>query len=197
MRKHQHTCRHLQQQLYQKKRQRRSEKNGQVRTLDLGVFKPSGSFTCQHPMSLSLHVCKHATPASSVTSAQGVTQAIDEVWLQDEKKELQAGAKTTCVLTNSLYCMTVDTSTASTEQFWSPLLLAQAMLGTAEAPVSAALLRLCGLHTGTEVDGDADGINLAAPKRRKRTWEEASDGEEADPEVLEAARKEAEMEVDR
>ena len=34
-------------------------------------------------------------------------------------------------------------------------------------------------------------------KRRKRTWEEASDDEGADPEALEAARKEAEMEADR
>ena len=50
---------------------------------------------------------------------------------------------------------------------------------------------------GLELDGNDDGINLAAPKRRKRTWEEASDGEEADPEALEAARKEAEMEADR
>lgn len=55
----------------------------------------------------------------------------------------------------------------------------------------------CYLPAVTETDGDADGINLAAPKRRKRTWEEASDAEEADPEVLEAARKDAEMEADR
>ena len=34
-------------------------------------------------------------------------------------------------------------------------------------------------------------------KRRKRTWEEASDNEDMDPEATEAARKEAEMEADR
>ena len=34
-------------------------------------------------------------------------------------------------------------------------------------------------------------------KRRKRTWEEASDDEDLDPEAAEAARKEAEMEADR
>lgn len=57
---------------------------------------------------------------------------------------------------------------------------------------------MCGpVNPGLELDGNEDGINLAAPKRRKRTWEEASDGEEADPEALEAARKEAEMEADR
>ena len=42
-----------------------------------------------------------------------------------------------------------------------------------------------------------DGLNLAAPKRRKRTWEEASDDEEADPEALEAVRIEAERDADR
>ena len=46
-------------------------------------------------------------------------------------------------------------------------------------------------------DLEEDGVNLAAPKRRKRTWEEASDDEAADPEAVEAARKEAEMEADR
>ena len=46
-------------------------------------------------------------------------------------------------------------------------------------------------------DQEGDGINLAAPKRRKRTWEQASDEEEEDPEAVEAARKEAEMEADR
>ena len=46
-------------------------------------------------------------------------------------------------------------------------------------------------------DLEEDGINLAAPKRRKRTWEEASDKEDADPEAMEAAQKEAEMEADR
>ncbi|DBA85647.1 TPA: hypothetical protein ACH3X1_005222 [Trebouxia sp. C0004] len=46
-------------------------------------------------------------------------------------------------------------------------------------------------------DQEDDGINLAAPKRRKRTWEQASDEEDEDPEAVEAARKEAEMEADR
>lgn len=46
-------------------------------------------------------------------------------------------------------------------------------------------------------DQEGDGINLAAPKRRKRTWEQASDEEDEDPEAVEAARKEAEMEADR
>ena len=51
-------------------------------------------------------------------------------------------------------------------------------------------------HAATD-DVEEDGVNLAAPKRRKRTWEEASDDEAADPEAVEAARKEAEMEADR
>ncbi len=46
-------------------------------------------------------------------------------------------------------------------------------------------------------DLEEDGINLAAPKRRKRTWEQASDEEDVDPEAAEAAHKEAEMEADR
>ena len=46
-------------------------------------------------------------------------------------------------------------------------------------------------------DLEEDGINLAAPKRRKRTWEEVSDEEEVDPEAAEAALKQAEMDADR
>ncbi len=55
---------------------------------------------------------------------------------------------------------------------------------------------LCGCDAAAE-DQEGDGINLAAPKRRKRTWEQASDEEDEDPEAVEAARKEAEMEADR
>lgn len=69
------------------------------------------------------------------------------------------------------------------------------------APTTAALpkkknKKLKKDKTATD-DVEEDGVNLAAPKRRKRTWEEASDDEAADPEALEAARKEAEMEADR
>ena len=46
-------------------------------------------------------------------------------------------------------------------------------------------------------DPGEDGGAVLTTKRRKRTWEEASDDEGADPEAVEAARKEAEMETDR
>lgn len=46
-------------------------------------------------------------------------------------------------------------------------------------------------------DTGEDGGAFIPTKRRKRTWEEASDDEGADPEATETARKEAEMEADR
>ena len=46
-------------------------------------------------------------------------------------------------------------------------------------------------------DTGEDGADVVSTKRRKRTWEEASDDEDMDPEAAEAARKEAEMEADR
>ena len=55
---------------------------------------------------------------------------------------------------------------------------------------------MCDYNAAAE-DQEGDGINLAAPKRRKRTWEQASDEEDEDPEAVEAAQKEAEMEADR
>lgn len=52
------------------------------------------------------------------------------------------------------------------------------------------------LRNAADDTGD-DGGAVPTTKRRKRTWEEASDDEGADPEAVEAARKEAEMETDR
>lgn len=46
-------------------------------------------------------------------------------------------------------------------------------------------------------DTGGDGAAVVSTKRRKRSWEEASDDEDLDPEAAEAARKEAEMEADR
>lgn len=46
-------------------------------------------------------------------------------------------------------------------------------------------------------DTGGEGAAVVSTKRRKRSWEEASDDEDQDPEAAEAARKEAEMEADR
>ena len=50
-------------------------------------------------------------------------------------------------------------------------------------------------HAGEDFGEDVAAVVLN--KRRKRSWEEASSDEGADPEARAAARKEAEMEADR